>query len=378
MNNFNQLNDQQFLIIILILITLIIYNLYLIVISSDKYKSLNRLCNLNQDQLDAFFTSYDKIFNDQNMISTYEDYQSGKPPTRFVINENTKPSKYTEDCYRILNDLCNLGNVKKMYIPRVFDQNKGLIENQDLYEQTLAKRLNVKPGGKLLELGCGCGRASYHYSKLTGCDVYGINIDDAQLKDAREFTKENNSNNKFFKMDYNDTLKFDDNSFDGIYTVAGFCTFISDYEKVFSELYRVLKPGGSIVLFDGVLLEDFDRNNKEHMRLMVGSRMVMAGGCFIYYKYFEDIAKKVGLQIKLSKGGEEPMRAAELPLLINEHKHFDDVENFIYFLSCVKFVPSYMNDIVKRIRYGAEDLIEMEKQNLLTMAWDYQFVKPIN
>ena len=61
MNNFNQLNDQQFFIIVLILITLIIYNLYLNVISSDKYKSLNRLCNLNQDQLDAFFTSYDKI-----------------------------------------------------------------------------------------------------------------------------------------------------------------------------------------------------------------------------------------------------------------------------------------------------------------------------
>ena len=67
--------------------------------------------------------------------------------------------------------------------------NKSIIENQELCEIEIAKNLNVKPNNNILELGCGCGRIAYHISKLTDCKVYGINIDEKQLDDAKKYTK---------------------------------------------------------------------------------------------------------------------------------------------------------------------------------------------
>ena len=39
-------------------------------------------------------------------------------------------------------------------------------------------------------------------------------------------------------------------------------------------------------------------------------------------------------------------------------------------------LPKYMNDLIKRLRSGGNDLVEMEKKNLLTTIWDFNFEKP--
>ena len=90
-------------------------------------------------------------------------------------------------------------------------------------------------------------------------------------------------------------MPFDDNTFDAIYDFAAFTGFINNY-NVFNELYRVLKQGGTLFLVDVVLLDNFDKNNNEHMQLMSTSRMVMAGGVYLHYKYFEDMGIKSGFK----------------------------------------------------------------------------------
>ena len=173
------------------------------------------------------------------MIIIIKDLQLG-----LLFQTKKKPYEYTAECYSILNDLCTLGNVKKMYIPKLIHSQQGFIDNQNLYEQEVAQKLNVKPGGRLLEIGCGCGRIAYHMSELTGCQVYGLNIDQKQLTDARQFATKKKSDNQFIFLDLNDKYPYPDNMFDAIYEFAAFTSFISDYNSVFSELYRVLKPGG--------------------------------------------------------------------------------------------------------------------------------------
>ena len=99
------------------------------------------------------------------MISTLEDYNNKRPSTGFVVT-GKKPSEYIADCYSILNMLCALGNVKKMYVPKCVDNKKSLKENQELYEKEIAYKLKCKKGGKILELGSGCGRIAYHMSNI--------------------------------------------------------------------------------------------------------------------------------------------------------------------------------------------------------------------
>jgi sterol 24-C-methyltransferase len=370
--NYKQKKTYFLLLVIFIIIIYLIY----ILIHSEKFKALYRLCNLDKQKIELYYDSYNKIFNDQKMISTLEDYGNNKPPATFTIPEEKKPSAYTAECYQVLNDLCALGNVKKMYIPRMINSKKGLIDNQTLYERHIARTLNVKPGDKLLEIGCGCGRISYNISKTTKCQVYGINIDNKQLNEAREFSKKKKVNNKFIFQDLNDTLAFPDNTFNAIYEFGGFTSFISNYDKVFSEMYRVLKPGGIFFISDAVLLDNFCSKNKQHLKLMVYSRMVMGGAVFLHYKYFEKIAKRNGFKIISSKGGNPPNLAPELPLLIKEHNHFDKIQKIIYFCTRCKIIPSHMYDLILRLRKGGNDLVEMEKQNLLTMDWEFYFMKP--
>ncbi|GAG86089.1 unnamed protein product, partial [marine sediment metagenome] len=254
-----------------ILSTSICVTVYIIykIRNSERYRAFQRLCKLNADILTAYYESYNEIFSDNTLLSTLDDFNEGKPPTRFVVSNDVKPSKYTADCYNILKDLCALGNVKKMYVSKCIDNTVGVIGNQLLHEKEIAENLMVKPNGALLEIGCGCGRISHYVSILTDCNVYGINIDETQLDDARKYAEQTlNNKTQFLLRDLNDTLPFKNETFDGIYTIQGLITWMTDQDKVFKELYRVLKPGAKMVITDAVLLDAFDRNNDKHLELM--------------------------------------------------------------------------------------------------------------
>lgn len=74
-----------------------------------------------------------------------------------------------------------------MYIPPAIDLSRSIIENQKLFEKILSKDLNVSEKDKVLDLGCGRGRIAIHISKLTGANLYGLNIDNDQVQNARKF-----------------------------------------------------------------------------------------------------------------------------------------------------------------------------------------------
>ncbi len=104
--------------------------------------------------------------------------------------------------------------------------------------------------------------------------------------------------------------------------------------------------------------------------------MVMAGGVFLHYKYTEDFAARNRFRVELSRGSDDPEQLPpELPMLIREHAHFDVVERVVRLLTAVRVLPAYMNDLLARLRDGGNDLVEMERENLLTMDWDFVFVK---
>ena len=99
--------ENLFFVFILIFIIIVIYFGYKIK-NSENYKALLRLCELDEEKINLYYDSYQKIFNDQKMISTLEDYNNNHPPSRFTIPEDRKISEYTAECYSVLNDLCTL------------------------------------------------------------------------------------------------------------------------------------------------------------------------------------------------------------------------------------------------------------------------------
>ena len=119
---------------------------------------------------------------------------------------------------------------------------------------------SVLEGLAVLDLGCGTGRDSYILSKLVGPNgqVIGIDMTDEQLEVARRHLlfqmKQFNytqPNVRFLKGYIEDleSLEIKNNSVDLI--VSNCVINLSpDKRRVFSEVFRVLKPGGELYFAD--------------------------------------------------------------------------------------------------------------------------------
>ena len=102
-------------------------------------------------------------------------------------------------------------------------------------------------GSRILDVGCGIGGSSRILAKYYGFNVTGITISPAQVKRARELTP-SELNCNFQVMDALD-LKFEDGSFDGVWSVeAG--AHMNDKVKFADEMLRTLRPGGFLALAD--------------------------------------------------------------------------------------------------------------------------------
>lgn len=115
-------------------------------------------------------------------------------------------------------------------------------------------------GQTVLDLGCGTGRDAFILSQIVGEKgrVIGIDMTDEQLSVANQYIGWHMDKfgykkpNVEFKKGYIEDLKtagIEDNSVD---IVISNCVInlSPDKEKVFSEIYRVLKPGGELYFSD--------------------------------------------------------------------------------------------------------------------------------
>jgi Methylase involved in ubiquinone/menaquinone biosynthesis len=122
--------------------------------------------------------------------------------------------------YGVLNHLCALGDVEKMYIPPWMSRKATVLENQLLYEESIAQDIGLKSGDRVLDLGCGRGRVAAHMARYSGAHVTGLNIDPNQIAQARTFTEERGLSNTFVVQDFNSLpLPFEDETFDAFYQI---------------------------------------------------------------------------------------------------------------------------------------------------------------
>lgn len=126
--------------------------------------------------------------------------------------------------------------------------NSFLAEELDMALKRRAKRiieeLNPQNGDKILEAGCGPGYYLNLLSKLgTAYKLYGVDVDESALALAKKIpnTKE------VLKADLAKQLPFKVNYFDKA-ILSEVVEHIPDDKKAFREVYRVLKPGGKLVI----------------------------------------------------------------------------------------------------------------------------------
>jgi sterol 24-C-methyltransferase len=145
------------------------------------------------------------------------------------------------------------------------------------YEHWFASQLGDVRGKKVLDVGCGIGGPMRKIARFAGCNIVGVNITAEHIQRATRYNqREGVKNCEFIRADFN-KIPVPDNTFDAIYDFEA-TLHSTDRLRTFTELYRVLKPGGRIVSAQYCLLKDYDEKNEQHRDII--RRIDNTNGCY--------------------------------------------------------------------------------------------------
>jgi ubiquinone/menaquinone biosynthesis C-methylase UbiE len=127
-------------------------------------------------------------------------------------------------------------------------------EGQDRFTELLASKMEGKADRRLLDVGCGTGRATLLLAQRTKSQLTGINISARQIDAANSrASKMGLSQQAKFQVADALAIPFADGSFDGAWAVESLL-HMPDLARAVSELRRVLKAGSRLVVSDVVLV----------------------------------------------------------------------------------------------------------------------------
>lgn len=127
---------------------------------------------------------------------------------------------------------------------------KTFNENEEVVRNQMIDKLNINPGDKVLEVGCGSGRGSEIIAeRLKGNGLLVLqDLSSSFLNEAIKKLK-NSEVNIEFSLASACYLPFPDNFFDAAHHFGGLNVF-GDIKRALAELARVVKPGGKILVGD--------------------------------------------------------------------------------------------------------------------------------
>lgn len=148
---------------------------------------------------------------------------------------------------------------KKQQVARMFDSISG---NYDFLNHFLSlgidirwrkKAINLLADGKpkiILDVATGTGDFAVETLKLNPEQVIGVDISEGMLEVGRKKMKTRGYEHKIdLRLGDSENLPFEENKFDAVIVAFGVRNF-ENLEKGLSEMHRVLKPGGRMVVLE--------------------------------------------------------------------------------------------------------------------------------
>ncbi|OOF90223.1 hypothetical protein ASPCADRAFT_179505 [Aspergillus carbonarius ITEM 5010] len=332
------------------------------------WKAFRYLRNLTPKQVDDFMASY-VIYNldwsdEKQMVETLgPDYQA-------------KVGDCLKAYYGVLNHLCALGDVEKMYIPPFMSKKATVLENQLLYEESIAQDIGLTAGDHVLDLGCGRGRVAAHMTQYSGAHVTGLNIDPNQIAQARSYNEKLGfSNNSFVVQDFNTLpLPFEDASFDAFYQIQAL-SLCKDLPTLFREIYRVVKPGAKISLLDWASLPDYDPSNPEHAELMSRVKPLIGAVGTPTPESLEKALIEAGFTVIRSDNAS--VGGLQAPLIDKVDFYFRSMRQVILGLVKTHVLPRHFKTLINRLCLDGEAFIKMDTMRLVTTSYRIIAQKPL-
>ncbi|KAH0424673.1 sterol 24-c-methyltransferase [Colletotrichum camelliae] len=174
----------------------------------------------------------------------------------------------TRQYYNLVTDFYEFGFGQSFHFcrPAIAESFKQGIARHEHY---LAHMINIKKGMKVLDVGCGVGGPAREIAKFTGAYITGLNINEYQVERAMRYTKKErmDKNVQFVQADFMN-IPFEDNTFDAVYAIEA-TVHAPSLQAVYSEIHRVLKPGGVFGVYEWVMTEAYDNDDLSHRKTRI-------------------------------------------------------------------------------------------------------------
>ncbi|MEM3551150.1 MAG: arsenite methyltransferase [Candidatus Bathyarchaeia archaeon] len=151
---------------------------------------------------------------------------------------------------------------------------------------------SLREGETVLDLGSGSGFDCFLASKRVGerGRVIGVDMTPEMVERARKAARKGNYGNVEFRLGEIENLPVADNSVDVI--ISNCVINLSPNKKrVFEEAFRVLKPGGRLIISDIVLLKELPKAIRESEQAYIGC----ISGASLKNEYLE-LIKRLGFR----------------------------------------------------------------------------------
>src|SRR4030066_2180625 len=145
---------------------------------------------------------------------------------------------------------------------------------------------SIKEGETVLDLGSGAGFDCFLAANKVGKNgkVIGVDMTPEMIEKARENARKGNYENVEFRLGEIENLPVADNYVD---VILSNCVIVlsPDKSRVFSEAFRVLKPGGRLMISDIVLLRQLPDFLKNSIEAYIGC----VSGAMTKHEYMREI-----------------------------------------------------------------------------------------
>ncbi|OGR89757.1 MAG: hypothetical protein A3A86_04560 [Elusimicrobia bacterium RIFCSPLOWO2_01_FULL_60_11] len=179
-----------------------------------------------------------------------------------------------------------------------------LDQNWSFINHLIVGYARVRPGLKVLDLGCGTGHPAFLAAAAVGRQgqVVGVDLAENMVQSANKKAKSLGFTQLAFEAGDVTHLKFETNTFDAV--ISRFCfMFVPEIEKALSETLRVVKPGA---FFSAAVWSAADKNPylKLPIDVLKGFIEIQAPGPndpslfrFAHPGLLAGIAQKAGFQV---------------------------------------------------------------------------------
>jgi sterol 24-C-methyltransferase len=178
-------------------------------------------------------------------------------------------------------------------------------------------------------------------------------------------------------------MSFEDNSFDAVYAIEA-TVHAPSLEGIYSEIFRVLKPGGTFGVYEWLMTDEYDNDNPRHREIRLGIEIGNGISNMEKISVALEAMKKAGFELELHE--DLAQRGDDIPWywpIAGEMKYIGSVWDVFNVIRMTKLfrgtvhrllgaleptglIPRGTRKTADSLALGADNLVAGARENLFT------------